>query len=81
MHCCGCEHSEKGTNCLLSSKLLIVCFANPLFGHRYEADQQASPGSPSKLIILVCKNDKDVKQKLQHFGRAVGCFQERGDVD
>ena len=54
----------------------MVCFE-----HRYEADQQASPGPPpQKLTILEFKNHKDVKEKLQLFGRAVGSCQERGDV-
>ena len=62
-----------------------MVFRKLCFKHRYEADQQASPGSPPqqspvKLIILECKTHKDVKNKLQLFGRAVGSFQERGDV-
>ena len=38
-------------------------FRKPLFKHRYEADQQSSPGSPiQKLTILECKNHKDVEK-------------------
>ena len=53
-------------------------FRKHLFKHRYKVDQQVSP--PQKLTILECKNHKDVKKKLQLFGRSVGSFQERGDV-
>ena len=52
-------------------------FRKPLFKHRYEADQQECPGSPPQtLTILECKKHKDVKNKLQLFGRAVGAFKK-----
>ena len=62
-------------------QIISGAFRKHLFKHRYEADQQASPRSPpQKLTILECRDHKDVKTKLQHFGRAVWSFQERGDV-
>ena len=63
-------------------QLFMVCFASLCSSIGTTLISKRPPGPLLKTsTILECKNHKDVKKKLQRFGRAVtGSFQERGDV-
>ena len=58
----------------------MVSFANLYSSIGTKLTSKRSPRPLLKMTIQECKNHKDMKNKFQRFGRAVGSFQERGDV-